>query len=86
MGSLKVLVTCAWPYAYSIPHLGNLIGSVLSADVIARYHKLKGDEVVFVSGSDEHGTPIEVEAIQRNKKPKELTDEIHAKIKKIFEF
>jgi len=85
VGSLKVLVTCAWPYAYSIPHLGNLIGSVLSADVIARYHKLKGDEVVFVSGSDEHGTPIEVEAIQRNKKPKELTDEIHAKIKKIFE-
>lgn len=85
MSNLRVLVTCAWPYAYSIPHLGNLIGSVLSADVIARYHRLKGDKVVFVSGSDEHGTPIEVEAIQRRKKPKELTDEIHEKIKKIFE-
>ena len=53
----RVLVTCAWPYIYTIPHLGNLIGSVLSADVIARYHRLKGKEVVFVSGSDEHGTP-----------------------------
>ncbi len=85
MGALKVLVTSAWPYAYSIPHIGNLIGSVLSADVIARYHRLKGDEVVFVSGSDEHGTPIEVEAILRRKEPKELTDEIHEKIKKIFD-
>lgn len=85
MKKLKVLVTCAWPYAYSIPHLGNLIGSVLSADVIARYHRLKGHEVVFVSGSDEHGTPIEVEAMLRKKTPKELTDEIHEKIKKIFE-
>jgi len=82
--NLKVLVTCAWPYAYSIPHLGNLIHP-LSADVIARYHRLKGDDVVFVSGSDEHGTPIEVEAMLRKKKPRELTDEMHAEIKKIFE-
>jgi methionyl-tRNA synthetase len=81
----RVLVTCAWPYIYTIPHLGNLIGSVLSADVIARYHRLKGKEVVFVSGSDEHGTPIEVEAIKQNKHPKELTDENHAIVKKLFE-
>jgi methionyl-tRNA synthetase len=81
----RVLVTCAWPYIYTIPHLGNLIGSVLSADVIARYHRLKGKEVVFVSGSDEHGTPIEVEAIRQNKHPKDLTDENHAIVKKLFE-
>ncbi len=62
-----------------------MIGSVLSADVIARYHRLKNDEVVFVSGSDEHGTPIEVEAILSGKEPKALTDKIHEKIKKIFE-
>jgi len=57
----------------------------LSADVVARYYRLKGDEVVFVSGSDEHGTPIEVEAIKRNVSPKELTDEIHEKTVSLFE-
>jgi Methionyl-tRNA synthetase len=46
---------------------------------------LKGNNVVFVSGSDEHGTPIEVEAIKQNKKPIELTNEMHAKIKDLFE-
>jgi methionyl-tRNA synthetase len=62
MGKEKWVITSAWPYAYSIPHLGNLIGSTLSADVFARYLRSKGAEVVLVSGSDEHGTPIEVEA------------------------
>ena len=57
----------------------------MSADVVARYYRLKGDEVVFVSGSDEHGTPIEVEAIKRNVSPKELTDEIHEKTVSLFE-
>jgi methionyl-tRNA synthetase len=65
----KWVVTSAWPYAYGLPHLGNLIGSVLSADVFARYLRAKGAEVVFVSGSDEHGTPIEVEAISQGLKP-----------------
>jgi methionyl-tRNA synthetase len=78
------VITSAWPYAYGIPHLGNLIGSVLSADVFARYLRLRGAEVVFVSGSDEHGTPIEVEAISRGLKPKELTDQIHSSIDKLF--
>ena len=60
----RVLVTAAWPYIYHLPHLGTLIGSVLSADVVARYYRLKGEEVLYVTGSDEHGTPIEVEAIK----------------------
>jgi len=77
------LVTCAWPYVYSIPHLGNLL-QPLSADVIARYYRLKGHEVVFVSGSDEHGTPIEVEAIKQNRSPLDLTNEMHEKIKNLF--
>ncbi|MGC8949488.1 MAG: methionine--tRNA ligase, partial [Thermoprotei archaeon] len=67
-----------------MPHLGNLIGSALSADVIARYHRIRGDEVVFVSGSDEHGTPIEVEAIKRGIEPKALTDLMHEKISSLF--
>ncbi|MEM3737037.1 MAG: methionine--tRNA ligase [Candidatus Bathyarchaeia archaeon] len=79
------LVTSAWPYINHVPHLGTMIGSVLSADVVARYLRMKGEEVVFVSGSDEHGTPIEVEAIKEGKHPKELTDRNHAKIKDLFQ-
>lgn len=76
----KVLVTSAWPYLNVTPHLGNLVSSFLSADVVARYHRLKGDDVVMVSGSDEHGTPIEVEAVRLGMPPKELTDRNHAKV------
>ena len=66
------------------PHLGNLVGSVLSADVTARYYRLKGDEVLMVSGSDTHGTPIEVEAIKQGIKPKELTDRNHDRVAELF--
>ncbi|MCK4480992.1 MAG: class I tRNA ligase family protein, partial [Candidatus Lokiarchaeota archaeon] len=48
----KWIITSAWPYVNAIPHLGNLIGSTLSADVFARFLRMKGEEVVFVSGSD----------------------------------
>ncbi|MDT7861038.1 MAG: methionine--tRNA ligase [Saccharolobus sp.] len=83
---MRVLVTSAWPYVNSVPHLGNLIGSILSADVFARYARLKygKDNVLFVSGSDEHGTPIEVEAIKRKVSPKELTDQAHEYDKHLF--
>jgi methionyl-tRNA synthetase len=80
----KILVTSAWPYINVVPHIGNLVGSVLSADVVARFYRLKGEEVVMVSGSDEHGTPIEVEAIRRGIPPKELTDKNHAKVVELF--
>jgi methionyl-tRNA synthetase len=80
----KVLVTSAWPYINVTPHIGNLVGSVLSADVVARYYRLKGEEVVMVSGSDEHGTPIEVEAIRLGVSPKDLTDKNHAKVAALF--
>jgi len=74
----KVLVACGWPYVNYIPHLGTLV-QVLSADVVARYYRLKGEDVVMVSGSDEHGTPIEVEALRLGISPKQLTDKNHAK-------
>jgi methionyl-tRNA synthetase len=61
-----------------------MIGSVLSADVFARYLRLRGYEVVFVSGSDEHGTVIEVEARRKGIKPRELTDEAHEYVSKLF--
>jgi methionyl-tRNA synthetase len=80
----KVVVTCAWPYVNYTPHLGTLV-QVLSADVVARYYRLKGDDVVMVSGSDEHGTPIEIEAVKQGIPPKQLTDKIHAKVVEQFE-
>jgi len=66
------------------PHLGNLVGSVLSADVAARYCRLRGDDVLMVSGSDEHGTPIEVEALKQGITPKELTDRNHTRVAELF--
>ena len=78
------MVTSAWPYINVTPHIGNLVGSVLSADVVARYYRLKGEEVVMVSGSDEHGTPIEVEAIRLGVSPKNLTDRNHARVVSLF--
>jgi len=80
----KWIVCSAWPYVNSVPHLGTLIGSVLSADVFARYLRMRGEDVVFVSGSDEHGTPIEVEARKRNIDPKLLTDQVHEYVSKLF--
>ncbi|RLI35568.1 methionine--tRNA ligase [Candidatus Bathyarchaeota archaeon] len=79
------LVASAWPYINYVPHLGTIIGSVLSGDVMARYLRSKGEQVLYVSGSDEHGTPIEVEAIKRGITPRQLTDENHEKVKKLFE-
>ncbi|RLI10724.1 methionine--tRNA ligase, partial [Candidatus Bathyarchaeota archaeon] len=79
----KVLVACGWPYVNYLPHLGTLV-QVLSADVVARYYRLKGEEVVMVSGSDEHGTPIEVEAVRLGVPPKQLTDKNHARVVELF--
>jgi len=79
----KVLVACAWPYVNYLPHLGTLV-QVLSADVVARYYRLKGEDVVMVSGSDEHGTPIEIEAVKLGIPPKQLTDKLHARVVELF--
>ncbi|MGB9741241.1 MAG: methionine--tRNA ligase [Candidatus Bathyarchaeia archaeon] len=79
----KVLVASAWPYVNYTPHLGTML-QILSTDVVARYYRLKGEDIVMVSGSDEHGTPIEVEAIRLGVQPKELTDRVHGKIIELF--
>ncbi|MEM1931028.1 MAG: methionine--tRNA ligase [Sulfolobales archaeon] len=78
------IVTSAWPYVNGVPHLGTLVGSVLSADVFARYLRMRGHRVVFVSGSDEHGTVIEIEARKRGLEPKAFTDQAHEYIKSIW--
>ena len=81
----KWVITSAWPNANYIPHLGNMIGSTLSSDVFARYCRLKGDEVVFVSGSDSHGTPVAVAAKKLNISAEELAKKNHALIKDLYE-
>ena len=60
--SKNILVAVAWPYANAEIHVGNLTGSYLPADIFARYHRLRGNRVLMVSGSDAHGTPVTVRA------------------------
>ncbi|BCU67423.1 methionine--tRNA ligase [Sulfolobales archaeon HS-7] len=82
----KVIVASAWPYVNAVPHLGTIL-HLLSGDVMARYAKLKygKENVIYVSGSDEHGTPIEIEARKRGVEPKSLTDQAHEYDKSIFD-
>ena len=70
----KILVAVAWPYASGSRHLGHVAGFGVPSDVFARYHRLKGNDVLMVSGTDEHGTPITVRAEQEGKTPQELVD------------
>jgi methionyl-tRNA synthetase len=69
----RILVAVAWPYADGPLHLGHIAGAYLPADIFARYHRLKGNDVLMVSGSDQHGTPITIKAEQEGKEPGELT-------------
>jgi methionyl-tRNA synthetase len=70
-------VSVAWPYANGDLHVGHLAGAYLPADVFARYHRLKGNRVLMVSGSDSHGTPITVEADKRGLPPRQLFEHYH---------
>jgi methionyl-tRNA synthetase len=70
-------VSVAWPYANGDLHVGHIAGAYLPADIFARYHRLKGNRVLMVSGSDSHGTPITVEADKRGIDPKELFEHYH---------
>lgn len=85
MITFKYLVTSALPYASGPPHIGNLIGSVLPADVYQRFLKIDGEECRYVCGTDEHGTPITTKAVQENRSPQELVDENYREMKGIFE-
>jgi len=70
-------VSVAWPYANGDLHVGHLAGAYLPADIFARYHRLKGNRVLMVSGSDSHGTPITVEADKRGLSPREVFEHFH---------
>ncbi|MBZ0282140.1 MAG: methionine--tRNA ligase [Anaerolineae bacterium] len=70
-------VSVAWPYANGDLHVGHLAGAYLTADIFARYHRLKGNHVLMVSGSDSHGTPISVEADKRGIPARQVFEHYH---------
>ena len=76
-GARHILVAVAWPYANGSLHLGHLAGAYLPADIFARYHRIAGDRVLMVSGSDGHGTPITVRAEQESTTPREVVERFH---------
>jgi methionyl-tRNA synthetase len=81
----KYLVTAALPYANNYLHIGHLAGAYLPSDIYVRFRKLNSDDVIFISGSDEHGTAIDMAAIQENVTPKEIIDRYHFSNKKALE-
>ncbi|XP_052134881.1 probable methionine--tRNA ligase [Oryza glaberrima] len=85
-GRRNVLVTSALPYVNNVPHLGNIIGCVLSADAFARYCRLRGHNVLYVCGTDEYGTATETKAMEEGCSPREICDKYHAIHKEVYEW
>jgi len=74
---MKILVNCALPYASGPLHLGHIAGAYLGPDIFVRFQRMMGNEVMFVSGSDEYGTPITIRADKEGKTPGEIADFYH---------
>ena len=81
----QVLVAVAWPYANSHIHVGNITGSYLPADIFARYHRLAGNNVLMVSGSDAHGTPVTVRADAEGASPLQVYQKYHTGFLELFQ-
>jgi methionyl-tRNA synthetase len=87
-GQRNILITSALPYVNNVPHLGNIVGSVLSADIFSRYNKARGRPTLFVCGTDEYGTATETQALKEGVTPEQLCakyNKIHAEIYEWFE-
>lgn len=80
----RYLITSALPYANGPLHLGHIAGAYLPADIYVRYLKLKGKDVAFICGSDEHGVPITLRARKEGVSPQHIVDKYHKMIKKAF--
>ncbi|KAH7318266.1 tRNA synthetases class I (M)-domain-containing protein [Stachybotrys elegans] len=85
-GKRNILITSALPYVNNVPHLGNVIGSVLSADVFSRYCKARGYQTLFICGSDQYGTATETKALEEGLDPKTLCEKYHAVHKSIYDW
>ena len=81
----RTLITAALPYANGGVHIGHLAGVYVPADIYARYMRLRGEDVIFIGGSDEHGVPITIRARREGVSPQAIVDRYHAMIKKSFE-
>lgn len=85
-GKRNILITSALPYVNNVPHLGNIIGCVLSADVFARYCRLRGYNAIYMCGTDEYGTATETKALEENCSPKDICDKYHVIHKEVYEW
>ncbi|KAK7463579.1 methionine--tRNA ligase mes1 [Stygiomarasmius scandens] len=85
-GETNVLITSALPYCNNVPHLGNIIGSTLSADVFSRYNRTRNRNTLYICGTDEYGTATETQALKDKATPKELCDKYHALHKETYEW
>ncbi|XP_058730356.1 probable methionine--tRNA ligase isoform X2 [Vicia villosa] len=85
-GKRNILITSALPYVNNVPHLGNIIGCVLSADVFARYCRLRGYNAIYICGTDEYGTATETKALEENCSPKEICDKYHVIHKEVYDW
>jgi len=83
--SKNILVSVAWPYANSPIHAGNITGSYLPADIFARYQRLAGNQVLMVSGSDAHGTPVTVRADAEGSTPLDVYQKYHASFLELYQ-
>ena len=81
----NILVSVAWPYANSLIHVGNITGSYLPADIFARFQRLSGNNVIMVSGSDSHGTPVTVRADADGITPLEVYQQFHTGFLDLFQ-
>lgn len=82
----RILVTSALPYVNNLPHMGTIIGCVLSADVFARYHRSQGNKVLYVCGTDEHGTATETKALEEGLTPREVCDKYYKHHKDVYDW
>lgn len=82
--SENILIAIAWPYSNAEIHVGNITGSHLPGDVVARYHRLKGNNVLVVSGTDSHGTPVVIAADKEGKSVEEVYKRYHESFLEVF--
>lgn len=80
-----ILIAIAWPYANAEIHVGNITGSHLPGDIVARYHRLKGDRVLMVSGTDSHGTPVTIRADAEKLSVEAVYKKFHASFLDVFQ-
>ncbi|CAA0809842.1 Probable methionine--tRNA ligase [Striga hermonthica] len=85
-GKRNILITSALPYVNNVPHLGNIIGCVLSADVFARFCRLRGYNALYICGTDEYGTTSECKAKEENCTPREICDKYHEIHKQVYDW